>query len=94
MFGVSFIPVLVGLSATQGDFLFFFHLGVCGQRSCHSLVEVFFSSEALRWGGGYSGKGFCLSLTVIMQLVFECSYHTNVDHPFIFKAVFLVCFSV
>lgn len=24
------------------------------------------------------GKEFCL-LTVIMQLVFECSYHTNVD---------------
>lgn len=24
--------------------------------------------------------GRFLSLTVIMQLVFECSYHTNVDH--------------
>lgn len=73
-FGVSFIPVfVVRRIISYPDEFFSFHLGVCGQSLCHSPVD--FSSEALR-----KNVGRFLSLTVIMQLVFECSYHTNVDH--------------
>lgn len=72
-----FIPVLVVRRIiSYPDEFFLFCLGICGQSLCHSPVEVFLPRR--RGTDGKCGKGF-LSLTVIMQLVFECSYHTNVD---------------
>lgn len=73
-FGVSFIPVLVVrriISLPRWIFLFSF-----GLRGQFGPVEVFWLQQ---WGTE-GNMGRFLSLTVIMQLVFECSYHTNVDH--------------
>lgn len=56
----------------------------------HSPVEVFLLEQ--RGTEEECGKGF-LSLTVIMQLVFECSYHTNVDHHH-FQSCVPVSFSI
>lgn len=78
VFGVSVIPVfVVRLLISCPEEFCSFHLGVCEQSLCHGPVELFLLQQ---WGTEEKcGEGF-LSLTVIMQLVFECSYHTNVDH--------------
>jgi len=67
------------------DELFSFHLGACGRCLCHGPVEVFLLKQC--GTEEKCGKGF-LSLTVIMQLVFECSYHTNVDPLHFFPVLF------
>lgn len=70
-------------------FFFFYHLLVCGQRFDHGpAVFLLWNTEGTMW----EGIIFFLSQTVIiMQLVFECSFDTNVYH---FKLVFLVFFTV
>lgn len=57
--------------------ILFFPFGGIVDRVCATVLLKcsYFSGEALR-----KNVGRFLSLTVIMQLVFECSYHTNVDH--------------
>lgn len=55
------------------EFFVFFIWGHV-DRDCPVEV-VLLIGEALR-----KNVGRFLSPTVIMQLVFECSYHTNVDH--------------
>lgn len=68
---------------------FFYHLLVCGQRFDRSPAQCFHYGALRR----HCGKGFILFLsqTIIMQLVFECSFDTNVYH---FKLVFLDFFTV
>lgn len=75
-FVYPFIPVLVKRRIISYPDEFFLSIWGYVDRVCATVLEVFFLQQ---WGTeDKCGKGF-LSLTAIMQLVFECSYHTNVD---------------
>lgn len=76
-FVYPFIPVLVKRRIISYPDEFFLSIRGCVDRVCATVLFKcsYFSSEAPRTN---VGRDF-LSLTVIMQLVFECSYHTNVD---------------
>lgn len=78
-FGVFYIPVLVvRLIISYPDYYFFLTIWWYVDSVCATVLLKcsYFNSEALR---KTVGRDF-LSQTVIMQLVFECSYDTNVYH--------------
>lgn len=56
---------------------------------CHSPVEVVLLQQE---GADEKNVGRDFCPTVIMQLVFECSYHTNVDRLHFSQVVFLFVF--
>lgn len=72
-----FIPVLVVRRIISYPNEFFLSIWAYVDRVCAAVPSrcSYFGGEALTKN---VGRDF-LSLTVIMQLVFECSYHTNVD---------------
>lgn len=73
---ILLIPVLVARRIMSYPDEFFLSIWAYMDSLCRHPVEAFLLGR--RGTDEKREKGF-LSRTVIMQLVFECSYHTNVD---------------
>lgn len=73
---ILLIPVLVARRIISYPDEFFLSIWAYMDSLCRGPFEAFLLGR--RGTDEKRGKGF-LSRTVIMQLVFECSYHTNVD---------------